>query len=249
MPRKLTPKQIEWDKEWQQNYDRVWNAGQRYIGKGYELDPDFLPQKPKIRNPRSLEKLKEFKGENEYLNKVSYTSPITGEVYRGKDAKAEYQKASRIKKKREKEPGGSTDSLPISDIINDLRELFSLSMLNLANAPEYRYLKGGQRFFQPPHIERIQSLIEAHMYFDRYEDAKNYADHIRANIETINDEIFNAFYIESDPIYVQKSIETVISILTESPLTPDQAEYVDSLNDAYSYGLEEEIDEEDDIYG
>ena len=245
MPRKHKPsqrelKQQQWDKEWNEEYKRLKDRLNDYLERGYTPDSDFLPDRPQRRTKKALERIKEFKGEEQYLTKMSYYSPRTGEVYRGKEAKEERQRVKRIEKKRK---------TPVSDIINDLRELFSLSMLNLANAPEYRYLKGGQRFFQPPHIERIQSLIEAHMYFDNYEDAKNYADHIRANIETINDEIFNAFYIESDPIYVQKSIETVISILTESPLTPDQAEYVDSLNDAYSYGLEEEIDEEDDIYG
>lgn len=248
MPKKpLTEKQLQWDKEWAKEYKRIWDAAKDYMKRGYELADSFFPKRPKQRKAASLEKIKRFRGEKEYLKHVTYTSPLTGEVYKGKKAKAEYH---RYKEYQEQQPPTpqvppeepEEDYTPSFDPVEHVREmlesLFSTSIRDLDEAPHYRRIDGKMKD-QWPDRDYVKGVINKHMYFNSVEEAQEYAAHIEANLSELNEEIYNAFYLESSSWLVQKSITTAINIITQSQMTPEMSEAVDEEFD-YDYGIASE---------
>lgn len=243
----LTQKQLKWDKEWAKEYKRIWDAAKDYMKRGYEIADSFFPKRPKQRKAASLEKIKRFRGEKEYLKHVTYTSPLTGEVYKGKKAKAEYH---RYKEYQEQQPPTpqvppeepEEEYTPSFDPVEKVREilesLFATSLQNLDEAPHYRRIDGKMKD-QWPDRDYVKGVINKHMYFNSVEEAQEYAAHIEANLSELNEEIYNAFYLESSSWLVQKSITTAINIITQSQMTPEMSEAVDEEFD-YDYGIASE---------
>lgn len=246
----LTQKQLNWDKEWAKEYKRIWDAAKDYMKRGYELTDSFFPKRPKQRKAASLEKIKRFRGEKEYLKHVTYTSPLTGEVYKGKKAKAEYHRYKEYKEQQPtppdqtpqvppEEPEEYTPSFdPVEHVREMLESLFSTSIRDLDEAPHYRRIDGKMKD-QWPDRDYVKGVINKHMYFNSVEEAQEYAAHIEANLSELNEEIYNAFYLESSSWLVQKSITTAINIITQSQMTPEMSEAVDEEFD-YDYGIASE---------
>lgn len=99
-------RQKEYDKEWQKEANRLKKRKRELELRGYKVSDDFVPEKPKVRNEKSLENLKKFRGEEVY-KKTVYIDKETGKAYRGKagreQEKRENRKATFRRRKKNRE--------------------------------------------------------------------------------------------------------------------------------------------------
>lgn len=136
MAKKRTkPEQLKWqkeyDKQWKSYIDKLEKKKERLEKRRYVVDKDYIPDKPKQRQPSSLQKLKERADPKNY-EKVTYRND-EGKVYKGEQAKkARESELKRTREQRKEEAKGEYVVGPEGTIVD----------VTTGNTPKYiRYEK------------------------------------------------------------------------------------------------------------
>lgn len=233
---KLTPEQREYDRQWKKEERRIKAEKKDLERRGYKVDKDFVPTKPKVRNKKSLENLKNFKGKK-YYDKATYIDPETGEAYKGMEGREQEKRNKRLERYRNKKP-----EFDFIDKIIELIELMFAPTKDLINstASEMMFFSRSEPRSAIYNIEYdLMSVINtmndkiAQLRKASLGEVEAYHQYIEQNMGEIYAEIMDCIYNESNHDAFVQRIYRVIALISHQPMTLAQIDTFDSFYDVY----------------
>lgn len=143
----LTAKQRAYDKAYRKEINRIRRFKQRAESRGYIFEQDIIPQKPLVRNPKSLEKVQQINVSDLYKY-AKYYDERTDETFTGEEGRriekfrAQQKRKETLKRKKEQtldNISNEPDILEIQIVTNLLYDFYESLLKGFCPPDEITY--------------------------------------------------------------------------------------------------------------